>query len=202
MHVWNVLHAAGWKYRTQKWRKKSLSGHYRTTLSGYIFATKARIDNRKKLVKQQYLVHMLLQYGELRLISGWDRFVSLGYPSKFQRVSRLGFVTAAPSLQVQRKPTKLCTMFGRLPRGYTTWNHGFIDISAYLLSTVNTLPKNVLKISNSIPGSVVIVPSSIFKLTEETLDFSLLLIMLIPRLHDTTGCQTGCTTGSTSGCIV
>jgi len=27
----------------------------RTTLSGYIFATKARIDNRKKLVMQQYL---------------------------------------------------------------------------------------------------------------------------------------------------
>jgi len=35
-------------------------------LSGYIFATKARIDNRKKkLVKQQYLLHMSSQYGEL-----------------------------------------------------------------------------------------------------------------------------------------
>jgi len=30
-------------------------GHYRTTLLGYIFATKARIDNRKKRFKQQYL---------------------------------------------------------------------------------------------------------------------------------------------------
>jgi len=28
--------------------KKSPSGHHRTTLSGYIFATKACIDNRKK----------------------------------------------------------------------------------------------------------------------------------------------------------
>jgi len=28
-------------------------------VSGYIFATKARIDNRKKRVKQQYLLHML-----------------------------------------------------------------------------------------------------------------------------------------------
>jgi len=27
--------------------KKSPSGHHRTNLSGYIFATKARIDNRK-----------------------------------------------------------------------------------------------------------------------------------------------------------
>jgi len=32
--------------------------HHRTTLSGYIFATKAHIDNRKKLVKQQYLLQM------------------------------------------------------------------------------------------------------------------------------------------------
>jgi len=43
-----VLHAARSKYRTQKSRKKSLSRHHRTTLSDYIFATKARIDNRKK----------------------------------------------------------------------------------------------------------------------------------------------------------
>jgi len=32
-------------------RKKSPSGHHCTTLSGYIFATKACINNRKKLVK-------------------------------------------------------------------------------------------------------------------------------------------------------
>jgi len=38
--------------------KKSPSRHHRTTLSGCIFATKARIDNRKKVVKQQYLLHM------------------------------------------------------------------------------------------------------------------------------------------------
>jgi len=58
MQVWNVLHAARWKYRTQKSRPKSPSGYHRTTLSGYIFATKERIDNRKKLVKQQYVLHM------------------------------------------------------------------------------------------------------------------------------------------------
>jgi len=50
MHVWNVLHAARWKCRTQKIAKISPYGHHRTTLSGYIFATKARIDNRKKLL--------------------------------------------------------------------------------------------------------------------------------------------------------
>ena len=81
--------------------KKSPSTHHRTTLSSYIFATanKAYIDNRKKkLVKQQYLLHMSSQYGELRPTSSWDRFDYLGHPSEFQRVSRLGFVTAATSL--------------------------------------------------------------------------------------------------------
>jgi len=46
--------------------KKSPSGHHRTTLSSYIFPTVARIDNRKKLVKPRYLLHMPPQYGELQ----------------------------------------------------------------------------------------------------------------------------------------
>jgi len=48
MQVWNVLRAARWKYSTQKSPKKSPSGHHPTTLSGYIFATKACILNQKK----------------------------------------------------------------------------------------------------------------------------------------------------------
>jgi len=48
----------------------------------------------KKLVKHQYVLQMSPYYAELRRTSGWDRFVSLGYPCKFQRVSRLGSVTA------------------------------------------------------------------------------------------------------------
>ena len=36
------------KYKTQKIAKNSPSGRHRTTLSGYVFAIKARIDNRKK----------------------------------------------------------------------------------------------------------------------------------------------------------
>jgi len=65
MQVWNVLHAARWKYRTQKSRQRSPSGHHRRTLSGYIFATKACVDNRKKIVKQQYVLQMSSQYGEI-----------------------------------------------------------------------------------------------------------------------------------------
>jgi len=73
----------------QKIAKNSPSGHHRTTLSGCIFANKACIDNQKH-VKQQYLLHMSSEYGGLRPTNGWDRFGSLGHPSKFQRVSRLG----------------------------------------------------------------------------------------------------------------
>jgi len=97
MQVWNMLYVTRWKYRTQKWGTKSPSAHHRTTLSGWIFATKAYINNWKKLVKQQYLFHMTVQCGKLRSTSNWDRFVSLGHPSKFQRVSRLGSVPARHS---------------------------------------------------------------------------------------------------------
>jgi len=88
MQVWNLLHAAYWKYRTQKIAKKSASAYHRITLSGYIYAN----------IKHQYLPHTSSQYGELRPTSSWDRFGCLAHPSKFQRVSRLGFVTAATSL--------------------------------------------------------------------------------------------------------
>ena len=41
---------------------------------------------------------MSSQYGERLPTNGWDWFTSLGHPSKFQRVSVLGFVTAPTSL--------------------------------------------------------------------------------------------------------
>ena len=110
MQVWKVLHAARCKCRTQKSRQNSPSGHHPTILSGYIFATKAHIDNRKKkLVKQQYLLYMSSQYNNNNnnpmckapecqktsvALSSWHHFVSLGHLRQFQRVSRLGSVTA------------------------------------------------------------------------------------------------------------
>jgi len=87
MQVWNVLHAARWKYRTQRIAKNSPYGPSHKL--GLYLRNYAYIDNRKKIVKQQYLLHMLSQYGELRSTNGWDLFTSL-HPSKFRRVSRLG----------------------------------------------------------------------------------------------------------------
>jgi len=78
----------------KKSHEKSPSRHHRTTLSGYIFTTKAHIDNRKKLVKHQYVLHVSWSYGELRPTNGWDRFDCLGHPCKFQLVLHLGSVTA------------------------------------------------------------------------------------------------------------
>ena len=77
MHVWNVLHAARWKYRTQNIAKnrhlRPIAQLCRAISSQLIHAI------GKKLVKQQYLLHMSPQYGELRPTSGWDPFVSLGH---------------------------------------------------------------------------------------------------------------------------
>jgi len=62
-----------WRLAANTGRKKVAKNRHLGTipnLSGYIFATTARIDNRKKLVKQQYLLYMSPQYGELRPTSG------------------------------------------------------------------------------------------------------------------------------------
>ena len=86
VQVWNL---------SQKSRQKSPSGHHRTTLSGYIFATKARIENRKKsLLSSNMSSTCPHNMANLRLTSGWDRSSSLRHPCKCQQVSRLGSVTA------------------------------------------------------------------------------------------------------------
>jgi len=98
MQVWNVLHAAHWKYRTQKiWCKKSPSRPQHTTLLGCIFATKACIDNWKKTCYAAMSPPHVLVIWQSSPTNGWDRFGSLGHPYKFQRVSRLGSVTARHS---------------------------------------------------------------------------------------------------------
>ena len=51
-------------------------------------------QSEKKLAKHRYLLHMSLYYGELWTTNGWDLLTSLGHPCKFQRLSRLGSVTA------------------------------------------------------------------------------------------------------------
>ena len=64
-----MLHAARCKCRTQKSRQKSPSGHHPTTLSGYIFTTKACIDNQKKNLSSSNISytcpHNMVNFGPL-----------------------------------------------------------------------------------------------------------------------------------------
>ena len=94
MQVWNVLHAAHWKYRTQKLPSR----HHHTTLLGCIFTTKAYIDNRKKDLlssnTSSTCPHDMVNFGPLTAEIGLG---GLGHPCKFQRVSPLGSVTARHS---------------------------------------------------------------------------------------------------------
>jgi len=86
MQVWNVLQAACWKYRTQKWCKKN---RHLSTIARICRAISSQLRHvssiGKKLVKQQYLLQMSLQYGELLPSDGWDRLAGLGHPVLFQR---------------------------------------------------------------------------------------------------------------------
>jgi len=52
----------------KKVAKNSQSGHHHTTLSGYIFATKARIDNRKKLLSSNITIWWASAHWRLRLV--------------------------------------------------------------------------------------------------------------------------------------
>jgi len=81
MQVWNVLHVARWKCRMQIIAIWSPSHNF---VGLYLPNEGTYRQSEKKLIKQQYFLHMSLQYGKLRPTSSWDRFVSLGHPSYFQ----------------------------------------------------------------------------------------------------------------------
>jgi len=123
-----VLHAL--KIQHAKITKKSPSAHHHTTLSGYIFAIKACIDNRKKPVKQQYLPRMSPQYGELEPTNGRDQLVSLRHPSKFQRGSCIGFITAPMSLNRGQPNFPRCLAISRASTLYIHFG-GFLPLMEF-----------------------------------------------------------------------
>jgi len=83
-------------------RKKLPKSRHLGTIAQLCWAVSSQLRHvstiGKKLVKQPYLLNMSSQYGKFRPTSGRDRLAGLGHPRKFQRVLRLGFVTAATSL--------------------------------------------------------------------------------------------------------
>ena len=92
-------------------------------------------QSEKKLVKQQYLLHVYPQYGELRPTSGWDWLAGLGHPSYFQRLPRLGSVTARQSSS-ERQPNFAALNRGRhlcsagRPSGWAL-AHILVDYTSY-----------------------------------------------------------------------
>jgi len=95
----------------------------------------------KKLVKQQYVLQTFPQRCELRPTNGWDCFWSLGHPSKFQRVSRLGRVAAWQSSS-ERQPNSAA-----LNRGHHLCSAGWP--SRWALAHISSFP-NFMKIHSQL----------------------------------------------------
>jgi len=95
MQVWNVRHAARWKCRTQKSCQKLPSGHHRTTLSSYIFATNARIDNWKNLLSSNMSSrrpHNMVNIGPLTAENDWRVWGTPSYFSGYRVLAALGLL--------------------------------------------------------------------------------------------------------------
>jgi len=122
MQVWNLLRAVRWKYRTQKNRQKlAIWAPSHNILSGSSLSTQRRHASTigKKLVKRQYLLHMSSQYmanfGPLTMRSvrefGAPQHILTGFATCLRYCSDVA----------HRRPTKLCTMYGRLLGWYTIY---------------------------------------------------------------------------------
>jgi len=131
MHIWNVLHAAHLKIQDAK---KSPSGHQCTNLSGYVFATKACIDNWEKNLLSSNISstypHNMANFGPLTA----EIVREFGTPQQISFASWLRYCSDV----AHRIPTKLCTIFGRLLGWYTMYT--FWE----LLSCNGILPKFTL----------------------------------------------------------
>ena len=129
MHVWNMLHAARWKYRTQKWP----FWHHCTTLSSCIFAAEACIDNRKKLLNNNIsstCPHNMVNFGLLTAEICW---ASLRHPCEFQWLSRLGSVTPRHSSGA-RQPDVAALNRGRHYFGRATITLGIGPHSSFFIN--------------------------------------------------------------------
>jgi len=112
------MHAACWKYRTQKSRKNR---HLRaiTPLCRAISSQLKHLSTiGKKLLSSNISSRCPPQYCEVWPTNGWDRFRNLGHSSKFQRVSRLGCYFSDVT---HWRPTKPCMTFGCLLGWYTIY---------------------------------------------------------------------------------
>jgi len=111
-------------------RKNLPSVHHRTTLSGYIFVTQACIDNQKKNLLNSNISstrpYNMVNFGSLAAEICWQ-----AWGTKFQRVSRLGSVTARHSSS-GRQPN-----FAALNRGRRLYSAG--QLSRWALAHISSM---------------------------------------------------------------
>jgi len=126
-----VLHTARWKCRKQKIVKNLQSGHHRTTLSGYILSTKARINKWKKNFLSSNISstchHNMVNFGPLAAEIGpvvWST------PANFNR-----FRVLAALLQQRRSTEANKTLHGIWPSpGLVHYIHIFGVLAHYGIS--------------------------------------------------------------------
>jgi len=97
MHVWNVLHAARWKYRTQNNRQKSPFWHHCKICPAISSQIRHVSTIGKKHVKQQYLLHMSHNMANFGLLAAEIGPEVCGTPANFN-----GF-RVCPSLLQRRR---------------------------------------------------------------------------------------------------
>ena len=93
--------------------QKLPSAHHRRTLSSYFFATKACIDKWKNLLNinmSSRCSHNMANFGPLTGFASWLRYCSD---------------------VAHRRPTKFCTMFGRLMGFYTTYTFSDANFTVF-----------------------------------------------------------------------
>jgi len=119
MQVWNVLHAARWKYRMQKWCKKSPSAHHRTICLAISLQLRHIIDNQKSLLNSNIsstCPHNMVNAGPLTAEISWR---VLGTPANFNGFRILASLLHQRSTQANQ--ILLCTMFDRLLGWYSIY---------------------------------------------------------------------------------
>ena len=144
MQVWNMLHAACWKYRTQKITKICHLG----TIAKLCRATCSQLRHVSTIGKTcstSIFPPFVLTIWWTSAHYGWHPLASLRHLSKFQRVSRLGSVTARHSTSGRQQN------FAALNRGRYPYSAGrpsrlalaHILVVTYLVLFIQCEPKSV-----------------------------------------------------------
>ena len=134
----------------------------------------------KKFLKRQYRPNTSSQYGELRPTNGWDRFGNLGHPSKFQRVSHLGSVTARHSSSGRQPNFAALNRRRHLYSAWRPWCWALAHILVLeLISCKCTSYTNFNVVNLHVVRPIYSISTSL--LTVRLLGYSVLIVLTLPK---------------------